>query len=186
MRDTIPSDNAAEGGVAVYKSARGTCFLKNASAATEDGCAGGRRGNRQTQRWWSGAAQAGHVELRADDATFQSGALDHHRRPWARELFGIFFPLRVTRQVMTWIQPAAGSSVSPGPLSVFLLRWSGGRFPGVWVSGVDGPARRRKGSDHGSDIECTPETIDRVIHEVDGAEVIRQMRRRFPRSMGLS
>jgi sarcosine oxidase len=33
---------------------------------------------------------------------------------------------------------------------------------------------------HGSNVECTPETIDRLIHEVDSAEVIRQLRPRFP------
>jgi sarcosine oxidase len=33
---------------------------------------------------------------------------------------------------------------------------------------------------HGSDSECTPDTIDRVIHGVDCGEVMRRLAPRFP------
>jgi sarcosine oxidase len=37
-----------------------------------------------------------------------------------------------------------------------------------------------KAAIHGSDVECTPESVDRAIHEIDCGEVIRTLGPRFP------
>jgi len=82
---------------------------------------------------------------------------------------------------MTWIQPSGGiEPFLPDRFPVFLCESMEGGPAGYGFPAVDGASGGVKAAIHGSDVECTPETIDRVIHEVDGAEVIRQLRPRFP------
>ena len=180
-RTRFPAITPLEDDVAVYEERAGylfpeECIRAQLKMATRDGAE--IRTGAKVVEW---TARAGHVEVRTQDATFHAERLIITAGPWAKELFGKLFPLRVTRQVMTWIQPRGGvEDFLPGRFPVFLCDGLEGGVPGYGFPAVDGAAGGVKAAIHGSNIDCTPDTIDRVIHEVDGAEVIRQMRPRFP------
>lgn len=128
---------------------------------------------------WS--AHSDRVEVTTDRATYEAESLVLAAGPWANEALRHSFPLRVTRQVMTWINPTGGiEPFLPASFPVFLCESPENGRLGYGFPAVDGPSGGVKAALHGSDVECTPETIDRVIHEVDGAEVIRTLRPRFP------
>lgn len=123
----------------------------------------------------------GRVEVSTDRATYEAEHLVIAAGPWTNESLRHVFPLRVTRQVMAWIDPAGGiEPFLPARFPVFLCESPEDGYLGYGFPAVDGPSGGVKGAIHGSDIECTPQTIDRVIHEFDCSEVIRRLRPRFP------
>jgi monomeric sarcosine oxidase len=126
-------------------------------------------------------AHPGRVEVTTDRAIYEAGHLIIAAGPWTNQALQNLFRLRVTRQVMTWIQPQGGiEPFLPTRFPVFLCDSPEGGPPGYGFPSVDGPSGGVKVAIHGSEIECTPDTIDRMIHEIDGAEVIRRLRPRFP------
>lgn len=129
----------------------------------------------------SWTAQADHIKVTTDRATYEAARLVIAAGPWANEAMRHVFPLRVTRQVMTWIDPTGGiEPFLPLHFPVFLCESPENGRLGYGFPAVDGPSGGVKAAIHGSDAECTPESVDRVIHEVDGAEVIRMLRPRVP------
>ena len=130
-------------------------------------------------------ALSNRVEVATSRGVYQAGHLVITAGPWANEAMRGLFPLRVTRQVMAWIQPVGGvEPFLPGRFPVFLCDSLDGSWPGYGFPAVDGASGGVKSAIHGSDIECTPDTVDRVIHEVDGAEIIRTLEPRFPALAG--
>ena len=130
-------------------------------------------------------AKPGRVEVKTDRAVYIAERLVIAAGPWANYALRNLFPLRVTRQVMTWIQPVGGiEQFLPGRFPVFLCDSPEDGLPGYGFPAVDGPSGGVKAAIHGSTIECTPETVDRVIHEVDCDEVIRRLTPRFPALKG--
>ena len=121
------------------------------------------------------------VEVATSRGVYQARHLVITAGPWANEAMRGFFPLRVTRQVMAWIQPRGGvEPFLPGRFPVFLCESPDGSWPGYGFPAVDGTSGGVKAAIHGSDIECTPDTVDRIIHEIDRGEIIRKLRPRFP------
>lgn len=128
---------------------------------------------------WS--AQSDRVKVTTDRAVYEAERLVIAAGPWANEALRHLFPLKVTRQVMTWIEPSSGiEPFLPERFPVFLCESPEDGYLSYGFPAVDGPSGGVKAAIHGSNVECSPETIDRVIHEIDGAEVIRQLRPRFP------
>ena len=126
-------------------------------------------------------AQPDRVTVTTDQAVYEAERLVIAAGPWANESLRHLFPLRVTRQVMTWIEPSSEvEAFLPDRFPVFLCESPDGGHLSYGFPAVDGPSGGVKAAIHGSHTECTPDTIDRVIHEIDGAEVIRQVRPRFP------
>jgi sarcosine oxidase len=126
------------------------------------------------------AADSRGVHVTTSRAVYDAEHLVIAAGPWASQILrGL--PLTVTRQVMTWIEPRGGiEPFLPGHFPVFLCESPDGGRPGYGFPAVDGPSGGVKAAIHGSDLECTPETVDRVIHEIDCAEVIRVLKPRFP------
>jgi sarcosine oxidase len=82
---------------------------------------------------------------------------------------------------MTWIQPTRG--IEPflaRHFPVFLSESLHGGPLGYGFPAIDGPNGGVKVAIHGSEIECTPETIDREIHESDALNVFNNLASRFP------
>lgn len=128
---------------------------------------------------WS--AHSNRISVSTDRAVYEAEHLVIAAGPWANETLQGILPLKVTRQVMAWIQPVGGiEHFLPGRFPVFLSESPDDGRPGYGFPAVDGNAGGVKAAIHGSDVECTPETVDRVIHEVDTAEVIRRLSPRFP------
>jgi sarcosine oxidase len=138
--------------------------------------------NEKVRSWTAGGAG---VEVKTDRATYHAAHLVITSGPWTSEILGISLPLRVTRQVVAWIQPIGGiGAFSPDHFPVFL---SESREDGMHAYGfpaVDGESGGVKAAIHGSLIECTPDTVDRSVHADDHAALIRKVSQRMPALAG--
>jgi sarcosine oxidase len=128
---------------------------------------------------WS--ADEDRVEVRTAKGTYSAGHLVITAGPWANEALDGMSPLRVTRQVMAWIAPRTGvTPFLPDRFPVFLLEDAGGGAPGYGFPAIDGPEGGMKVAIHGSADVCTPDTVDREIHERDLRRIVEQLRVRIP------
>ena len=129
-------------------------------------------------------AHSDRVEVTTDRAVYEAEHLVITAGPWAAEAVRGTIPLRVTRQVVFWIEPLGGiASFLPEDFPVFLSESLDGR-PAYGFPAIDGGTGGVKAAIHGSDHECTPETVDRTIHETDRREVMRKLAPRFPALAG--
>jgi sarcosine oxidase len=132
---------------------------------------------------WS--ADAVGIKVSTDRSGYEAEHLVITAGPWANEALPGLFPLNVTRQVMTWIEPVGGAEpFLPDRFPVFLCDSADDGFPGYGFPAVDGANGGVKAAIHGSHVLCTPETVDREVHESDLAAVIRNLRPRFPSLAG--
>jgi sarcosine oxidase len=128
---------------------------------------------------WSAASNG--VEVLTSKGRYNAGHLIIAAGPWANRVLHGIFPLRVTRQVMAWIQPTIGvTPFMPERFPVFLCEDPDGGYPGYGFPALDGPTGGIKVAIHGSDVMCTPETVDREIHEADLQRIIDQLKVRMP------
>jgi len=128
---------------------------------------------------WS--VEGDRVEVRTSKGAYHAGHLVITAGPWANQSLHGLFPLRVTRQVVAWIQPINGvAAFSPQNFPVFLCEDTQGGAPGYGFPAIDGPAGGVKASIHGSEIACTPETVDRSIHDSDIQRIVLSLRVRIP------
>jgi len=126
-------------------------------------------------------ATGDHVEVRTGKGTYTAGHLVIAAGPWANEALHGLMPLRVTRQVMAWIQPTTGvAPFLPQHFPVFLCEDAHGGFPGYGFPALDGPTGGIKAAIHGSDMVCTPESVDRTIHASDLRRIVEKLRARIP------
>ena len=129
----------------------------------------------------SWAAVKDRVEVRTSRGSYSAGHLVITAGPWAKEPLRGTFPLHVTRQVMAWIQPTTGvTPFLPERFPVFLCEDLHGGFPGYGFPAMDGPSGGIKAAIHGSDVVCTPETVDRDIHKADLQRIIEKLKVRMP------
>jgi sarcosine oxidase len=128
---------------------------------------------------WSGSGRG--VEVRTDRATYSTGHVVIAAGPWANEALVSVFPLRVTRQVMAWIQPRGGvRDFLPERFPVWLAEDPEGGAVTYGFPAIDGADGGVKAAIHGSDVVCTPETIDREIHAADLKRIVERVRVRMP------
>jgi sarcosine oxidase len=128
---------------------------------------------------WS--AVGDRVEVRTGKGAYSAGHLVITAGPWANQALDGIFPLRVTRQVMAWIQPRTGvMPFLPDRFPVFLSEDADGGAHGYGFPAIDGPKGGMKVAVHGSADVCTPDTIDREIHERDLRRIVEQLRVRIP------
>jgi sarcosine oxidase len=125
------------------------------------------------------------VEVTTARGTYETEHLVIAAGPWALNALYGMFPLCVTRQVMHWIQPIGGiESFLPGVFPVFLCESIEDGRPTYGFPAIDGPSGGVKAAIHGSDEECTPETVDRNVRISDGAKLIAKLSPRFPSLAG--
>ena len=128
---------------------------------------------------WDAVGQG--VEVRTSKGAYSAGHVVITAGPWANAALQGIFPLRVTRQVMAWIQPTTGvTQFLPERFPVFLCEDPDGGFPGYGFPAMDGPRGGIKAAIHGSDIVCTPESVDREIHDSDVQRIIEKLKVRMP------
>lgn len=128
---------------------------------------------------WS--AGRDRIEVRTSKGTYSSAHLVLTAGPWANQSLQGILPLRVTRQVMAWIQPTTGvEPFFPERFPVFLCEDIEGGFPGYGFPAMDGPAGGIKAAIHGSDVVCTPESVDREIHASDVRRIVERLKVRIP------
>jgi len=129
----------------------------------------------------SSSAKPGHVEVRTPVAVYTGRHLVITAGPWASEILHPAFPLRVTRQVTAWIQPRVGIDLFlPERFPIFIAEGASGGFASYGFPAIDGPSGGIKVAIHGSQIECSPESVDRSIHDSDVGQIIDQLKLRIP------
>ncbi len=129
----------------------------------------------------SWTADSDRIEVRTSIGTYSAGHLVITAGPWANEALHGILPLRVTRQVMAWIEPTTGvTPFLPQSFPVFLCEDLQGGPPGYGFPAIDGPGGGIKAAIHGSDVVCTPETVDREIHPSDVLRIIEKLKVRIP------
>lgn len=181
IRERFPAISPFDDDVAVFEERAGYLFPEECIRAQLKMAAqnGAQLHFNENVTGWN--FDAGHVRMSTSQGVYESERLVITAGPWANEVLRRLLPLKVTRQVMTWIQPQG--NIEPflsSQFPVFLCESPDGGPIGYGFPAIDGPSGGVKVAIHGSDIECTPETVDRVIHEIDCAEVIRKLRPRFP------
>ena len=121
------------------------------------------------------------VEVLTSRGTYRAGHLIITAGPWANEALADVFPLRVTRQVMVWIEPRGGiDPFLPGRFPIYVAEDMRGGAPVYGFPAIDGQEGGVKAAIHGSDVECTPETVDRTVHEADLRRAIDAVKLRIP------
>jgi sarcosine oxidase len=117
---------------------------------------------------WSETADG--VRVRTGTATYTAGQVVICPGAWAPQLLAEFgIPITVERQVLYWLDPEGGTgSFVDHP--IFIDENASGQqiygFPAI-----DGPAGGVKVAFFRNGAECTPETIDRVVHDREIAEM---------------
>lgn len=123
----------------------------------------------------------GSVEMVTSRRTYSGGHLVITAGPWAGEALAGMFPLRVTRQVMAWIEPRGGlMPFLPGRFPIYVAEDPRGGPPIYGFPAIDGPDGGVKAAIHGSDIVCTPATVDRIVHPADLERTINAVKLRIP------
>jgi sarcosine oxidase len=133
----------------------------------------------------SWTAEPDRVEVRTARGSYDARHLVITAGPWAGEELQSGFPLRVTRQVTAWIQPHGGiDPFLPARFPVFIAEALAGSFASYGFPAIDGPSGGIKVAIHGSPIECTPQTVDREIHDADLQNILAELRHRIPTLTG--
>ena len=160
---------------------RDICFLKSAFAPN---CARGIASGAELQfeeSVLSWNAEGDGLKFGPARVSYSAGHLVITAGPWANAALLGIFPLRVTRQVMAWIQPTTGvTPFLPQRFPVFLCEDLQGGYPGYGFPAIDGPGGGIKAAIHGSDVVCTPERVDRDIHASDVQRIIEKLKVRMP------
>jgi sarcosine oxidase len=181
IRERFPVITPLENDVAVHEELAGflfpeECIRAQLKIAAENGAA--LHFDEKVVSW---SAESNFVKVTTDLAMYEAERLVIAAGPWANEALRHLFPMKVTRQVMTWIQPVGGiEPFLPHRFPVFLCESPENGHLVYGFPAIDGPSGGIKAAIHGSNIECIPETIDRVIHAIDSGEIIRKLRPRFP------
>ena len=132
---------------------------------------------------WS--AEPERVQVRTAQGSYVARHLIITAGPWAGEQLRSEFPLRVTRQVTAWIQPTGAiEPFLPAHFPIFIAEGLAGSFASYGFPAIDGPTGGIKVAIHGSPIECTPQTVDREIHDPDVHQIIAELRQRIPTLTG--
>lgn len=118
---------------------------------------------------------SGGVEVVTDSGTYTAGELVICPGAWAPQVLSeLDIPIRIERQVMYWFDQRAGADLSGLP--VYISESSAGEqiygFPAI-----DGPGGGAKVAFFRKGADCTPETIDRSVGDLE----VQQMRERSGR-----
>ena len=105
MRERFPVFAMQAGEAAVYEPNAGylnpeACIGAHLEMATRAGAE--LKFEEKVQSW---SALADRVEVRTERSVFEAGHLVITAGPWANEALRGLVPLRVTRQVMAWLDP---------------------------------------------------------------------------------
>ncbi|MEU6395128.1 N-methyl-L-tryptophan oxidase [Streptomyces sp. NPDC046939] len=129
---------------------------------------------------WEPCAGGG-VRVHTAGGTYTAGQLVICPGAWApRVLADLGVPLTIERQVMYWFQPSTG--VGPfRPENHPIYIWEDAA--GVQVYGfpaIDGPDLGAKVAFFRGGAECTPETVDRTVHDAEVRAMADHMSRHIP------
>ncbi len=126
---------------------------------------------------WSADPSGDGVAVKTEVATYQAGRLVIAPGAWACGLLGdLEIPFDVRRLVMCWFRAVAHPELfEPANFPIYIWDVDGESvFYGIGV----------KAAMHSAPMRCTPQDIDRNIHEADVAEVRRHLQTFIPNLNG--
>ena len=114
---------------------------------------------------WEASHSGDGVQVTTTQGRYEAGQLVIAPGAWAPELLGLELPLVVERQVMYWFDPVGGiSPFLPSCFPIYIWEAEDGvQFYGFPAQ--DGPMDGVKVAFFYMGVPCTPDTIDRVVHE---------------------
>ena len=120
---------------------------------------------------WS--ERSGGVTVRTTEGTYTAGQVVICPGAWAPQLLADFgIPITVERQVLYWLDPVGG--IEPFVDHPIFIDENDSGIQIYGFPAIDGPRGGVKVAFFRKGVECTPETIDRTVHESE----IREMRER--------
>lgn len=128
----------------------------------------------------TGWAETAHgVRVSTADGTYTAGQLVICPGAWAPNLLAQFgIPITVERQVLYWFDPVGGTAPFEDH-PIFISEDAAGAqiygFPAI-----DGPEGGVKVAFFRKGVECTPETIDRTVHDAEIGEMRTEAARLLP------
>jgi sarcosine oxidase len=123
---------------------------------------------------WSESAAG--VTVRTAQGSYTAGQLVICPGAWAPQLLAEFgIPITVERQVLYWLDPVGG--VEPFVDHPIFIDETADGMQSYGFPAIDGPGGGVKVAFFRKGVECTPETIDRTVHEHE----VREMRERTAR-----
>ncbi|MFI5779540.1 N-methyl-L-tryptophan oxidase [Nocardia sp. NPDC051570] len=112
-------------------------------------------------------------------ATYRADQLVICPGAWAPQLLSQFgIPITVERNVLYWLDPIGGTTAFEDQPIFIAENETGAQMYGF--PAIDGPAGGVKTAFFRQGIECTPETIDRVVHPQEIAEMRARVRELVP------
>jgi sarcosine oxidase len=177
----FPAFVAQRGDAGVYEPGAGylvpeDCIRAHLELAARAGAA--LRFEEKVLEW---SAETDHVEVRTDKGVYRAGHLVIAAGPWANEALRGVMPLRVTRQVMAWIEPRGGvGEFVPEKFPIYVAEDVHGDAPVYGFPAIDGPGGGVKAAIHGSDVVCTPESVDRTVRSADIQRIRTALKARIP------
>jgi sarcosine oxidase len=185
IRRRFPTLTPSDGEVALYE--RNGGFLRPEATVSAHLNLAARHGadlryGEPVLRWEAGG---GGVRVVTGAQTYQAGHLVVCPGAWAPELLAdLGIPFRVERQAQFWFAPVGGvDAFRPERHPVFIWEDAAGvQFYGF--PALDGPDGGVKMAVFRGGAACTPQTIDRVVHEHEVRAVAAQARDRVPALAG--
>jgi sarcosine oxidase len=122
------------------------------------------------------------VHVVTDRGTVSAGTVIVAVGPWTKSLLPDFAaPLRVTRQVMAWLEPRVPALFAPGRFPVFLIESPHGLhygFPPLGSTGL------KLAKHHHLDETVDPDTCERAVSSVDEAAIRSAVAQFLPAANG--
>ncbi len=117
---------------------------------------------------------SGGVRVTTGRGTYDAGRLVIAPGAWAPQLLAdLGVPITVERQVMYWFEPLRGVGAYTADQHPIYIHEDAAGLQVYGFPAIDGPGGGVKTAFFRHGQECTPDTIDRVVHE-DEVEVIRE------------
>ncbi|MEO3973904.1 N-methyl-L-tryptophan oxidase [Streptomyces sp. CAU 1734] len=191
LRRRFPTLTPADDEVALHEARAGLLRPENTVAAhlTLAARAGAElRYEEPVTRW---EPYAGGVRVHTARGTYTAGQLVVCPGAWAPELLAdLRVPITIERQIMFWFRPDGGvGPYLPGKQPIYVWEDPAGvqiyGFPAI--DGPDGGVKVaffRKAGEGRAAMVCTPQTIDRTVHEREVAVMAEQLAHRLPTLAG--
>ena len=129
---------------------------------------------------WMASHSGDGITVTTEKQTYQASSLVLSVGSWFAEVVtGLSIPVAVSRRVMFWFKPVRDAAAfDAGAFPIFL--WAPERGPLFYGFPRIGEASNPKVAIHSEGDECTPSTIDRVIHPRDELAIRSAIESRIP------
>lgn len=180
LRRRFPPFRPRPGEVAVYEAAAGYVLAEETVRAHLQRAAALGADLRVEEPVLAWRASEDGVEVTTPAATYRAEHLVLTAGPWAPQLLQLPLPLRVTRQVLCWFDPAGGvEPFLPDRFPIFAWELEDGRMI-YGLPALEGPDGGVKVAFHVLGETCSPDTVNRTVSEEEVGALRACLRERIP------